>query len=96
MNVDGTRPLDQLNGDHKFEVPTRFQDPPSDPLERATGDTYGIACGYGRMRRKRCVLSADAESPHLLIIYGQRRCAIANYKTTRAVRITGSRSLASK
>ena len=79
VNVDSKRPLDQLNGDHKFQVSAGFQNPPSYSLERPTGDTHGVARGYGRMRRERCVLGADAEGEHLLIIHRQRRRAVADY-----------------
>jgi hypothetical protein len=67
--VDGKRPVDQLNGHYKLQVSTSFLNPSSYPLERATGDTDSVAFGYGRVRRKGCVLASDAESVHLLVIY---------------------------
>ena len=73
MNVNGKGSLDQLNRDYKLKVSTRFLDPPPDPLERATGDTYDVACGHRRMRRNRCVLRTDAEGVYLLVIHRQRR-----------------------
>jgi hypothetical protein len=69
VNVDGKRSLDQLNGHHERQVSTSFLNPSSYPLERASSNTDGVACGYRRMRRKRCVLGSDAEGVHLLIVY---------------------------
>ncbi len=72
MDVDGKRFLNQLNRDYKLEGSIGFLDASSNPLEWSTGNTYDVACGHSWVRRKRCVLSAEAESVHLVVVNRQR------------------------
>ena len=72
MNVNGKGFLNQLNRDYKLEGSIRFLDSPSNSFEWSTGNTYDVACDHSRVRRKRCVLSPEAESVHLVVVNRQR------------------------